>query len=166
MAPFRHERDELEHGLPWLLMQNGPITKYLSRPYFEEDVEALRHLEFAVTRFDCKAWADEPAMFDALTAGLRLPNYTGQNFDALADSLSDAPVPERTGMVIALDNFDEAPRPEILLSVFADASRYWLLFGRLFMVVVRTDDAAYEGPHVGGGPPNWNRREWPAANRT
>lgn len=31
MAPFRYGEDEYEHTLPWLLMQNGPVTMYWRR---------------------------------------------------------------------------------------------------------------------------------------
>jgi hypothetical protein len=66
MAPFQLNRDELQHDLPWRLMQNSPVTLYCRRDYFEED---------------------ESALHEALRLGLGFPHHTGHNFDALNDSL-------------------------------------------------------------------------------
>jgi hypothetical protein len=104
-------------------------------------------------------------MLQDLKAGLRLPAHTGLNFDALADSLTDIDVPRDSGLMVALDNFTEANRGDVLLDVLARGSRWWLLFGRIFGVLVRTDDATYDGPVVGGTPLNWNGREWLNADR-
>jgi hypothetical protein len=51
MAPFRPNRDEYEHDLPWRLMQNGPVTLYRRREYFAEDISALRERGFVVPSF-------------------------------------------------------------------------------------------------------------------
>jgi len=117
MTPFRLNHDELKHELPWLLMQNGPVTKYWRRDGFEADLAAMEALGFRVDRFDVGAWVDEDAMFCALRDGLGLPAHTGMNFDALADSLADMDVPDDGGAVIALDNFMESRRSDKLPAV-------------------------------------------------
>jgi hypothetical protein len=166
MAPFRTGHDELQHPLPWRLMQNGPVTKYWRPECFEQDLAALVALEFHVVRFDVASWGDELAMGDALRDGLALPSYTGRSFDALADSLTDVEVSDEGGVVVALDNFTETERFETLLRVLAEASRWWLLFGRLFIVLLRTDDPDYTGPtNLGATAANWNNHEWLAAKR-
>jgi RNAse (barnase) inhibitor barstar len=165
MAPFRHGHDELQHGLPWRLMQNGPITKYLRRDFFEEDTEDLEGLGFEVRRIGRLPWADEGAVHDRLRESLQLPDYTGRNFNALADSLTDIEVPEASGLVAAFDDFEETDGSDLLLQVLAEASRWWLLFGRLVIVLLRIDDPRYEGPVLGRGHPQWNNREWQSASR-
>lgn len=159
MAPFRLRHDELQHELPWRLMQNGPVTKYWRREYFEEDLAELIGREYWVPRFDCSKWHSEREMHDALRTGLRLPDHTSHNFDALSYSLTDAPVPDRSGLMLALDNFTDANRSDTLLDVLAGASRWWLLFGRILGALLRTDDATYDGGKVGATPLNWNVRE-------
>ena len=94
MAPFRPNRDEYEHDLPWRLMQNGPVTLYWRREYFAEDIGAPRERGFVVPLFDCRAWPDEFALHEELRVGLGMPDYTGHSFDALNDSLSEIDVPE------------------------------------------------------------------------
>lgn len=165
MAPFRPNRDEYEHDLPWRLMQNGPVTLYWRREYFAQDIGALRERGFVVPLFDCRAWPDEFALHEELRVGLGMPDYTGHSFDALNDSLSEIDVPEESGVMVALDNVTDAPRADVLLDVLAGASRWWLLFGRIFGVLARTDDPNYAPPRVGGMRPAWSGREWLDANR-
>lgn len=166
MAPFRLGHDELQHELPWLLMQNGPVTKYWKRDGFEEDLAEMERYGFRVARFVVDAWRDEDAMYCELRDELGLPEHMGMNFDALADSLQDMDVPQDGGVVIAFDNFTESSRTDTLLKVLAAASRQWLLFGRLLAVVLRTDNPDYRGPEsLGAMPSQWNRREWLDANR-
>jgi RNAse (barnase) inhibitor barstar len=125
----------------------------------------MRAHGYRVTRFDCARWRSEEDLHAALKEGLELPAYTGSGFDALADSLTDIEVPEGSGVLVALDNFSDAHGGDVLLEVLASASWWWLLFGRVFCVVLRTDDPQYEGPVVGGAPPRWNGREWLDAHR-
>lgn len=165
MTPFRLGHDEFQHELPWLLMRNGPVTKYWQCDVFEQDIEEMLARHFDVRRFDCAQWHSEDDMHAALKVGLVLPAYTGSGFDAFADSLTDIEVPQATGVLVALDNFSEAHRGDLLLKVLASASRWWLLIGRVFCVVLRTDDPRYEGPRVGGARPMWNGREWLDAKR-
>lgn len=167
MAPFRLGHDENQHELPWRLMQNGPVTMYWRREYLDEEVEELAAQGFEIRRFDCSAWDDDGHMHRELRDGLGLPSYTGASFDALADSLTDMAVPETGGLAVVLDDFDGSrTRDETLLEVLAGASRWWLLFGRLLPVLIRTDDVRYRGPaKLGAVPAMWNGREWLNANR-
>lgn len=123
-------------------------------------------LRYRVRRFDCSLWRSEDHLHATVKTGLELPSYTGSGFDALADSLTEIEVPEATGMFVALDNFSEAHRGDVLLDVLASASRWWLLFGRVFCVALRTDDSHYAGPVLTGAPPTWNGREWLDSHRS
>jgi RNAse (barnase) inhibitor barstar len=165
MAPFRLGKDELAHELPWRLMRNGPVTLYRRQDYFEQDIAELREREYLVPVLDCLAWGSVGEMHDALRLGLGLPDYTGRNFDALADSLSEIDVPEHSGTMVALDNVTRSDQTDMLLDVLADASRRWLLFGRIFGILVRTDNPSYDGPVIGATRPSWNGREWRSADR-
>ena len=167
MASFRVGHDEYQHELPWQLMQNGPVTKYMERTGLDEDVAELQRLGFVVRRFSCAEWRSEGEMHTALKAGLELPSYTGKGLDALEDSLTDIDVPEAGGLAIVLDDFtDRESRNTKLIHVLARTSRWWLLFGRIVVVLLRTDDPRYEGPvDLGATPAQWNGREWMTASR-
>jgi hypothetical protein len=112
-------------------------------------------------------WGDDVAkMRAALRDELGMPSYTGSNFNAIADSLTDIDVPEQGGLVVALDNFIASDSNEVLLHVLTAAWRRWLLFGRLLVVLLRTDDGQYEGPtNLGAMTASWNGREWLNAKR-
>jgi hypothetical protein len=57
--------------------------------------------------------------------------------------------------------FSEIYRAEPVIEAFADAARYWLLFGRCFLVLAQTDDSGYWGPvDLGATRASWNPREW------
>jgi hypothetical protein len=148
-------------------MQNGPVTKYWRREYFTEDLSELSSLGVRIAHFDVRSWGDDVSkMRDVLRDELGMPSYTGDNFDAIADSLTDIDVPDDGGLVIGLDNFTASDTNEVLLDVLAAASRRWLLFGRLLVVLLRTDNGQYEGPtSLGATAAGWNGREWLTANR-
>lgn len=164
---FRLGHDELQHELPWRLMQNGSVTKYLLSEYLEADVAELVRHGFIVRRFDCSKWPDDKALHRALREGLSVPDYTGANFNALADAMTEADVPEVGGLALVLDGFDGSrQRDEMLLRVLADSARRWLLFGRLQPVLLSVGDPRYEGPSdLAATSPRWNAREWLNRNR-
>lgn len=102
--------------------------------------------------------------------GARASRSYGTNFAALDDCLQYADVidvREVGGLVFVLDNFTGSEeRDEQVPRVLADTSRWWLLFGRLVMVLLRTDDAHYEAPRdLGAIRAQWNDREWMNASR-
>lgn len=167
MTPFRLGHDEYQHELPWRLMQNGSVTIYWRPEVLDTDVAELGRHGFVARRFDCSSWESDSAMLADLCSGLALPYETLANFDALDDSLTDMDVPEAGGLAIVLDNFDGgSERNEVLIHVLAEASRWWLLFGRLVVVLLRTDDVRYEGPRdLGATCAWWNPREFTPADR-
>jgi hypothetical protein len=166
MSPFRLGHDEYQHELPWRLMGNG-VTMYWRREYLDEDLAELAEHGFEVRRFDCSAWADDAQMHRELKAAVPLPAYTGAGWDSLADSLTDIDVPDDGGLAVVLDEYDGTrERDETLLDLLVGATRWWLLFGRLLPVLLRTDDVHYRTPaDLGALTGVWNGREWLDANR-
>lgn len=75
--------------------------------------------------------------------------------------------PESGGLAIVLDDFNGSlERTDDLIHVLAKASRWWLLFGRLVVVLLRTDDVRYEGPRdLGATRAWWNPREYTPTDR-
>src|SRR6266700_667197 len=97
----------------------------------------------------------------------------GHNLNALEDCLSDLPIRGEGGAVLALHKFDMyAPgsgaalmhsgrsEAEGILDVLARISRFLLLNGRKFLVLVKTQDPKMQIGLLGGSSPAWNRREW------
>jgi hypothetical protein len=81
-----------------------------------------------------------------------IPDYYGQNFDALNECLGDLPVPEDGGAAIVLQTFDAYAKSlpaitcrqssqtdaEVLLDILASASRMHLLYGKRFLTLKAT----------------------------
>jgi hypothetical protein len=76
-------------------------------------------------------------------------------------------VPESGGFAIVLDDFNGSlQRDDDLIHVLAEASRWLLLFGRLVVILLGTDDVRYEGPRdLGATRAWWNPREYTPADR-
>jgi hypothetical protein len=159
VAPFRLNRDELEHDLPWRLMQNGPVTLYWRREYFDEDIGALRERGFVVPSFDCRSGPTNSPATRRYESGSGCPTTPGT-------TSTPSVIRSPRSRSVALDNVTDAPRADVLLDVLASASRWWLLFGRIFGVLARTDNPDYEPPAVGATRPDRNGREWLAAKRS
>jgi hypothetical protein len=105
-------------------------------------------------------------MYDDLQAGFGLPPSV-VNLNAFRDVLKDIDVPDVGGVAVVLRAAGAAiDRAEPVIEALADASRYWLLFGRRFVVLAQTHDPRYQGPaHLGATPAEWNPREWLNAAR-
>jgi RNAse (barnase) inhibitor barstar len=163
MAPFRLGSHDLGPStLDWWLMLNGPVSLYLRPEYLDEDLDELRKLGYTVRSFDCSHWTTWEAAHEDLSSGFGLPESWGRNLDALRDVLTDLEVPDDGGMVVVLRAINgELDRVEPVIEALADTSRYWLLFGRRFLVLAQTTDALYRGPSdLGAMPAQWNKREW------
>ena len=165
MASFRLNHDELQHELEWRLLQPGPITMYVRPEYLDEDVAELSAKGYRVHRLRCSQWKSASAMWQELADELEL-EHTPSNFNALDDLLEDIDVPDVGGVAIVLDDFQALRHsPDVLLEVLARSSRWWLLFGRRLIVLLRTDDPDFVPPAVGATTPEWNGREWFTAAR-
>ena len=92
---------------------------------------------------DLGAVRSKRELLEALAGALALPKSFGGNWDALADSLQDLPLPEQ-GCVLYLKHA-VGLRPALgsewfaLLEILADAAHYWRDKGRAFVVFM--DDA-------------------------
>lgn len=162
MAPFTlgyHDRGP--STLDWWLMLNGPVSLYLRPEYIEEDAEELRKLGYLVRDFDCTRWTSWGSLYDDLQAAFELPKW-GRNLNAFRDVLKDIDIPDDGGMAVVLRAIDdELERVEPIIEALADLSRYWLLFGRRFLILAQTSDPWFSGPSdLGARPAYWNPREW------
>lgn len=82
-------------------------------------------------------------LLQTLARSLTLPPYFGANWDALADSLQDLPVPTQ-GRVIHLTQASEVQRAlagewDTFLEILQDAAMCWKELGKPFVVFI--DDA-------------------------
>jgi Barstar (barnase inhibitor) len=117
-------------------------------------------------------------MHESLKAHLSFPDYYGNNLNALDECMSDdLVVPDSGGLALVLNHYDHIFKPapslasegrgtaEVVLSIFADAVRYHMLFGRRLLILVQSDDPKIEFGRLGGVATGWNRREWLNSSR-
>jgi RNAse (barnase) inhibitor barstar len=101
---------------------------------------------------------------DSLEKNLSFPSYYGRNFHALLDCLRDLNVPVEGGVAIVFRAFDvyssSSNDARMILDIFGRASRYFLLTGRRFLVLVQSDDPLMHYEGLACVSTIWNRREW------
>jgi RNAse (barnase) inhibitor barstar len=96
----------------------------------------LRYLDVDLARAD-----DHATLFRALASGLELPDYFGNNFDALADVLEDRDWLGKHGCVIRLGHASHFRKTHpndwhTLDDIFTEASAFWRERQVPFWVVV------------------------------
>ena len=177
MAAF-NQQDRHEDRLDWEILRDGSVALYWRRELLDEDASWFRQQNYQVLSLDCGRWSSSDEMHMDLQRTLNLPAYYGKNLDALNDCLSDLPVPEVGGIALVLSRFDayakgpgaahvgsRRPEAEVVLDLFARASRYHLLTGRRLLTLVQTDDPRIRFDGLACVFADWNRREWLNKNR-
>jgi len=97
-------------------------------------IEAGNALGFAVVPIDCRGVLDKAAALEAFAQALRFPDWFGDNWDALADSLGDLSWWPADGYLLLLDHADawrdaDKEEFEILLDILNEAAADWAQAG-------------------------------------
>lgn len=92
--------------------------------------QVAMELGFAFARVDLEGCADKAELLRRLAAALHFPTWFGQNWDALADCLTDLSWMKAEGYVLVLDRMDRlrlAAEADFVtaLDIFEDAARSW-----------------------------------------
>lgn len=91
--------------------------------------------------------AGKPAMMRTLAEAFALPDYFGQNWDALQDCLADLSwLPGAVTVLIEQAEIPAAVAPDawaVLLDILNDVARYWRGEGRAFCVLLRGGHDAF-----------------------
>ena len=92
--------------------------------------EVARELGYAVATIDLAGCRDKDEVLDRFAAALRLPDWFGRNWDALADCLGDLSWWPAEGYLLLLDHAGawreaEAGQFATALEILDDAARTW-----------------------------------------
>ena len=95
----------------------------------------------AFLALDGKTVHDKDQFLKQAAAALHFPNYFGNNWDALADCLTDMEWHEADGFVILYDNFDTFAENErdqfgVALKIFAESAEFWCSRRKLMIVLL------------------------------
>jgi RNAse (barnase) inhibitor barstar len=164
--------EENDNCLDYTILRDGSIALYRRADFLEEDVNWLRSNGYKIVSFDCSGWHSEEHMHDSLEKALSFPSYYGRNLDALDECMcEDVEVPDTDGLVLVLRHYDrysngsdathgsERSVAEIMLHIFAKASRSYMLTGRRLLSLVQSNDPAMRFDHLAAVAATWNRRE-------
>jgi RNAse (barnase) inhibitor barstar len=178
MASFK--ADEVnDQQLDWVILRDGGLYLYWRREILADDLNWLESNAYTIISFEAAEWQStsdwesERLMHESLKAHLSFPDYYGNNLDALDECmLEDLVVPDSGGLALVLNHYDRFFKPvhnlasdggstaEVVLSIFAKAVRYHMLFGRRLLILVQSDDPKIEFGRLGGVGAGWNHREW------
>jgi RNAse (barnase) inhibitor barstar len=135
--------------LDYLILRDGPVVLYFNLADLEAAYEWFRDRSYHLYRFDCRKWetsTDFYVGFYAATSQARSVADCGYNLDALRDCLVAFDVPLESGVVFVFEHFDTFARSssqyvQEILDIFAEISRFNLLFGQRLIVLLHSDDA-------------------------
>lgn len=139
-------------------MLKDPVT---SGVYLLEESPSVEHLEklagergWAFFHLEGQDIRDKDQFLKLAALALRFPEYFGNNWDALADCLTDMSWHETGGFVILYDHFDSlaehSPRDfEMALDIFKESAEFWHNRGKaLFVLLYGKSRQAGELPGV------------------
>lgn len=91
---------------------------------------AARSLGFPLAHIDLAQARDKDDLLTALAVALKLPEWFGHNWDALADCLCDLSWKPAPGYLVIIEGHDglRAAHPgdfDTLIEIFAEAADYW-----------------------------------------
>jgi RNAse (barnase) inhibitor barstar len=183
MANFKADEVNDEQR-DWIILRDGGVQLYWRQEILADDVGWLTSNGYKIISFDAAEWQSssdwesENLMHDSLKARLSFPDYYGKNLDALDECiLDDLIVPDSGGLALVLNHYDrfhntvqrlvlnERRVAEVVLSIFARAVQYHMLFGRRLLTLVQSDDPGIQFGRLGGVAAMWNYREWLNKNR-
>ena len=157
----------------WPLLQNGATTLFFNPQLVADAKHALTALEYQIADVYC-ASADhsfEQQVSDILQweDQFGYEPWSGR-LDALNDALRDLPFGPSDRRAIVFNGFDRivARDPAFahaVLDIFEGAARDHLLWSKLLIILVQTNDPGYSCPPVGCRSVTWNRREWMNSDR-
>jgi RNAse (barnase) inhibitor barstar len=160
------EDDQFNGCFDFQLRRVGPVIVYYQPEVLNSDILKLQQqLGYQVDRLDCMTWSSIKEMLEQIASALQFPDYFGKNFSALNDCLSDFEIPDQGGRLLVFERFDDfakkyADAAQETLDIIARSSNYRMLFGKRFLLFVRSDDPRIRFDGLGGTSADWNPAEW------
>ncbi|KFN43896.1 barstar family protein [Arenimonas oryziterrae] len=124
----------------------------------DDDIDEL-HEAAAVNRFPClrvdlAGVRDKPGLLTKLSSVLELPQYFGNNWDALADVLGDLRMADTKGLVLLIEHSDdlrEHARADFkaAMEVLQAASQEWAQRGAPFWAFIALSEPEFDALDAG-----------------
>ena len=152
------------------MLHFGPVALYRNTTFLGEDIAKLESEGFDMRTLDASRWDEVVALHNDLKTTLELPDYYGENLNALSDCMQDLVIPDDGGMAIVIRDYDAfsnrfADYALGFLDVLTRGSRFLQIFGKTLLVIVHTNDANASFERLGATSAVWNSREFVRKNR-
>lgn len=157
----------------WPLLQNGAVNLFWKPDILADAQQALAALDYALPTISCaEGWDSFEEQFSSLLnweEQFGYPRWNG-NLNAFDDGLTDFPFGPSKRCALTLSAFhvlaaEDARASWNILDCLETHARRHLLFGKVLIILVQTDDNRFECTRIRASGANWNRREWLHANR-
>jgi Barstar (barnase inhibitor) len=153
----------------WPLLQNGAVNLFRDSEILARARADLASLGYELAEISCRGSRSSfERQFSDL---LRWEDQFGYapwsgNLNALNDGMRDYPFGASERSALVIDGFhllasEDAAYAHGLLDILESAARDHLLFGRMLVALIQTDDRSYYAPGLGARCASWNSRERP-----
>lgn len=158
----------------WPLLQNGAVNLFWRLEILDDAQRALRLLDYDIAEIACHSgWSDfAPQMSSVLRweDQFGYTPWTG-NMDAFNDGLRGYPFGPSSRSAVIMRGFDKLVEEDpdgsrILLDILETSARDHLLWSRLLVVLIQTNDNRYDCGPIGARSAQWNTREWRDSDRS
>ncbi|MEP6493732.1 MAG: barstar family protein [bacterium] len=156
--------------LDWKLLERGAVVLYYKSSVLSSDLAWFRQQAYTVYELNAGQWSAPGDFYADAQRAFNFPTHYSGNLASWIECLSELPVPDESGAVIAFRGYDAFARfqPQLaqtILDSIETTSRLFLLTGRRVLALVQSDDPRIRFERVGAMPVTWNPREWLDADR-
>jgi hypothetical protein len=152
----------------WSLLQNGAVSLFYNQGILKDATQSLAGLGYEILNISCRNGIG--AFRQQFSQALKWEEQFGYtpwngNLDALSDGIRHFPYRESGRAALVFDGFDklvsEAPEmAHTVLDIIECEARDHLLWSKILIALVQTDDPRYDCPPIGGRSPRFNWAEW------
>ncbi len=165
-------KDEFSGRADWPLLKNGAVHLYWKIDVYDETIQALKALNYRIMNIHYES-IDQ--FKSELSFKLKWQEQFGYspwdgNINALNDGFRGEPFNSSDRNAICISNYHGLASEDKnlafkLLDLIACHSRDYLLFGKVLLGLIQTNDPNYRCEGIGGTITFWNPVEWSNSSR-
>lgn len=147
------------------LIRMSPVALFWKLDVLEQTLRWLEEYHYRVYRIDCSLSADIDSLTRHIREQIQLEEGPILGLDGFNSDMCDLPIHYDGGVAIVLLHFDHVAEldraaSQDILDILAKVARIKMLYGKVLLPIVQSDDPAIRFDPVGGLKPQWNQQEW------
>ncbi|WP_419901743.1 hypothetical protein [Kiloniella sp.] len=165
-------KDEFSGRADWPLLQNGAVHLYWKPEVYEDAIQSLKTLNYRIMNIH---YENIDQFKSDLSSSLKWQEQFGYspwdgNLNALNDGIREEPFNSSDRNAICISNYQALASDDKyfafkLLDLIARHSRDYLLFGKVLIGLIQTNDPNFRCEGIGGTQASWNLSEWKNSSR-